>query len=478
MDTSLKSKVTSLTPELQQAYAAQRAAFERDRYPSCRERLDRLNRLYAMTERIAPALVQAISEDFGHRSAHVTRLADVITVLGAIKHTRRKLPRWMKTRWVPTTLAYLPGRSRIMPQPLGVVGIVAPWNYPYQLAIGPAIAALAAGNRVMIKPSELTPRFAELLRAAVAECFAPDEMTVVTGDAEVGQDFVALPFDHLLFTGSTEVGRQVALAAAANLTPVTLELGGKSPAIFNPDCHLRRDVARLTMGKLLNAGQTCIAPDYVALPRAMLDEFVHEMRACVQRMYPDFAGNPDYTSIVSERHYQRLHGLLDDARAKGARIVPLAGGSHAQAPRKLAPTLVLDVDDSMHIMQQEIFGPLLPVLLYDSIDEVIAYVNRHERPLALYWFGRDAQVRERVLRQTIAGGVTINDCLCHFGQEDLPFGGVGASGMGSYHGESGFRTFSQYKPVFHQSALSGVPLMYPPYGQAFEKMAKLLRLIS
>jgi coniferyl-aldehyde dehydrogenase len=463
---------------MREAFDLQRAAFASDMNPSYQLRLEKLDRLHEMTEAIAPALVQAISADFGRRSPHVTRLADIMMVLAAIKHTRRHLKRWMRTRRVATALAFQPGRCEIRPQPLGVVGVVAPWNYPYQLAVGPAIAALAAGNRVMIKPSELTPRFSELLQSAVARVFAPEELTVVTGDAGQGKAFVSLPFDHLIFTGSTAVGREVALAAAANLTPVTLELGGKSPAILAADCDLARTADSLVIGKMLNAGQTCIAPDYALVPRSRLADFVEAMKAAVRRRYPDLARNPDYTSIVSERHFARLQSLLEDARRRGATVVPLARVTESGEARILAPSLVLNVNDDMAVMQQEIFGPVLPVLPYDEVDEAIAYVNRHDRPLALYWFGNDAAAREHVLSRTISGGVTVNDCMWHFGQEELPFGGVGASGMGAYHGETGFRTFSQMKPVFHQSRLSGVPLLYPPYGAMFEFMAKVLRRIT
>ncbi len=463
---------------MRDALMLQRGAFARDMNPTLAVRYDRLDRLAAMTERIAPQIVEALAQDFGHRSAHVTRLADIMMTLTAIRHTRRHLKRWMRTRRVPTPLAFMPATSRLIPQPLGVVGIVSPWNYPYQLAISPAAAALAAGNRVMIKPSELTPRCSELMRRAVAETFGPDEMVVIAGDAEAGKAFVSLPFDHLLFTGSTAVGRQVALAAAANLTPVTLELGGKSPAILSPDCDLQQAATSLALGKMFNAGQTCIAPDYVAVPRAMVEPFTGAMAAAMNRLYPDLARNPDTTSIVSDRHFERLQALQDDAQARGARIVPLAPEAEAGPPRMMRPCLVLDVNNDMRIMREEIFGPLMPVLPYDSLDEVIGHVNRGERPLALYWYGRDPVARERVLRETLSGGVTINDCLWHFGQEELPFGGVGASGIGAYHGEAGFRTFSKDKPVLFQSRLSGVPLLHPPYGKVFEFMAKMLRHIT
>jgi coniferyl-aldehyde dehydrogenase len=346
------------------------------------------------------------------------------------------------------------------------------------MAIAPVVAAIAAGNRVMIKPSEITPRTSQLIHDAVAQAFDAEELCVVLGDADVGRAFVQLPFDHLLFTGSTPVGRQVAMAAAANLTPVTLELGGKSPAILGADFDAARTADALVATKLFNAGQTCMAPDYVIVPRLRIDEFVAAVQASTRRMYPDALNNPDYTSIISERHLARLRGLLDDARSCGATVLTLSAGQSGRWPRMLEPALVLGVNEGMQIMQQEIFGPLLPVMAYDDLEEALAHVNAQPRPLALYWFGRDAVTRERVLRETMSGGVTVNDCMMHFTQEDLPFGGVGASGMGAYHGEVGFKTFSKDKPIFIQSRWSGVPLMYPPYGRVFRMMAKLLRRIG
>jgi coniferyl-aldehyde dehydrogenase len=405
-------------------------------------------------------------------------LADITPTLMAAGHARRHLQRWMKTRRMPTNVIYRPGFNRLMRQPLGVVGIVSPWNFPGLLALTPVVAALAAGNRVMVKPSEIGPRFSDLLREQVATSFSADEMVVVTGDADLGRAFVSLPFHHLLFTGSTAVGRQVALAAAANLTPVTLELGGKSPAILGASCDMGRSVLRLAAGKLLNSGQTCIAPDYAAVPRDRLDDFVSAMRRAHARLHPTIANNPDVTSIATERHYRRLLALLDDARDKGAVVVCLHDEGPSDATRTMPLHLVLGAHEGMRVMQEEIFGPILPVLPYERIDEVIAYINRHDRPLALYWFGSDAAERERVLRQTLAGGVTVNDTLWHIGQESLPFGGVGASGMGAYHGEWGFRAFSKETGVFHQSALSGTSLLYPPYGAVFERLSALIRRIG
>ncbi len=458
----------------------QRAAFAEEMNPTIAARRDRLARLAQMGEKHAAAIIEAISADFGHRSAHETQMAELVLVGATIRHAERHLKSWMKPRRMPTALHYRPGSNRLLRQPLGVVGIVAPWNYPYQLALAPAVAAMAAGNRVMIKPSELTPRFSALLQQIVAESFAESEMAVIVGDAHTGKAFTELPFDHLFFTGSTAVGRMVAQAAAKNLTPVTLELGGKSPAILDPSGDLAIAVPRLAFGKLLNAGQTCIAPDYAFVPNDRIDAFVEHMHRAVAQMYPRLAANPDYSSVVNDRHFARLQGLLEDARAKGARIVTInpAGEAFDPVKRKQPPVLVLGATPQMKLMQEEIFGPILPVLGYDRVEEAIAYINRHDRPLALYWFGSDGANRDKVLKQTISGGVTLNDCIWHIAQEDQPFGGVGASGSGSYHGEWGFRTFSKEKPVFIQPRLNGMFLMYPPFGKTFERMLALLRRIA
>jgi coniferyl-aldehyde dehydrogenase len=371
---------------------------------------------------------------------------------------------------------FWPARNRLLRQPLGVVGVVSPWNYPYYLAMAPALAALAAGNRVLIKPSELTPATSELMARMVREHFAPEEMQVIVGDAEVGRAFTNLPFDHLFFTGSTAVGRIVAQAAAKNLTPVTLELGGKSPALVDRSADMAVTAERLAFGKLLNAGQTCVAPDYVLAPREMVGPLADAMLGRIRKMYPKLADNPDYTSIVSTRHFERLQGLLHDAQAKGARLIP----THAETPagRRLVPHLVLDATEQMTVMQEEIFGPLLPIIAYDKTEEALAYIQRHDRPLALYWFGNDSAAQRHAMEQTHAGGVTVNDCIWHLGQEEQPFGGVGASGIGSYHGEWGFRTFSKEKPIFEQTRFAGTKLFYPPYGATFDRMIGMLRKIA
>ena len=462
---------------LERLLLVQRSGFEAERYPSVATRRDRLERLRRIVTQDESRFVAAIERDFGHRSAHETRLAELYIVGAEARHAIRRLSRWMKPRRVATPWHLLPASARIMHQPVGVVGIISPWNYPVQLALAPAVAAIAAGNRVMLKPSELTPATSSLLAELVSASFREDEFAVVEGDADIGQAFSALAFDHLFFTGSTAVGRKVAQAAAANLTPVTLELGGKSPAVFDATADFASSVPRLMVGKLLNAGQTCIAPDYALVPAARLDEFIAAATATVHDLYPQVSTNPDYTSIVNARHFARLTGLLDDARSKGARIMPLgeAGARTDTTPRRLVPTLVAGVTDDMAIMREEIFGPLLPIETYSTPDDAIAKINARPHPLALYWFGADRRHCERMLRQTLAGGVTVNDTLWHFAHEGLPFGGVGASGSGQYHGEHGFVTFSKAKPVYAQSRFAPTRLLYPPYGRVFERVLALLK---
>jgi len=466
--------------DLQFLFAAQREAFASESDPPLDVRRDRLDRLLALTEKHEDEIVTAIAADFGTRPAQETRLAELFMVSAGIRHARRHLARWMRPRRVPTPLYLRPGRSRILRQPLGVVGVISPWNYPFQLALLPVVAALAAGNRALLKPSELAPQTAALLETIVTLHFAADELAVVTGGAEIGQAFAQLPFDHLFFTGSTAVGRKIALAAAANLTPVTLELGGKSPALIAEDADLDAVAPRLVAGKLLNAGQTCIAPDYVLAPAGRVDALVEAIGRAVAALYPTVGANPDYTSIVNERHYARLTGLVDDAVAKGARALQLNPGNELlpERARKLAPTLLVGVRDDMAVMQEEIFGPVLPVETFSTLDEAIAKINARPRPLALYAFGFDKRARERVLRRTVAGGVTLDDALWHFCNEELPFGGVGASGIGAYHGERGFLTFTHEKAVFTQPRFALTWMLNPPYGKLFEAVLKVLKKLA
>jgi coniferyl-aldehyde dehydrogenase len=448
--------------------------------PTLAERLDRLARLRAAIQDNEARFEQAISADFGHRSKIETAIAETLLVLGEIKHAAKHLKKWMAPQRVATALQFAPAKNRLMPQPLGVVGIIAPWNYPLQLTLAPAVGALAAGNRVMIKPSELAPRFSALLAEIIAAKFDATEMTVTGIDEEIAKSFASLPFDHLIFTGSTRVGRLVAEAAGRNLTPLTLELGGKSPVIIDPSADLDQAAARIAYGKLLNAGQTCIAPDYVLLPEASLQEFAGKLDQQMRAMYGTKAENADYTSIVSDRHYARLEALVADAAAKGARIVQVAKADDPawKGQRKFPPTLVVGATPEMTIMQEEIFGPLLPIVGYKEAREPIAWINRHDRPLALYWFGKDDSARDEVLARTVSGGVTINDCLFHFTQINQPMGGVGASGTGAYHGEWGFRNLSKLKPIFYRSPFNRLADLYPPYGGKIARLQKMLRFLS
>ncbi|QWG24238.1 coniferyl aldehyde dehydrogenase [Bradyrhizobium sediminis] len=448
--------------------------------PGLAERLDRLARLRAAVSDNEARFEQAISADFGHRCLIETTIAETMMLLGEIKHAAKNLKTWMAPKRVATSLQFFPAKNRLMPQPLGVVGIIAPWNYPLQLTLAPAIGAIAAGNRVMIKPSELVPRFSALLQEIIAARFSADEMIVTGIEDDISKAFASLPFDHLIFTGSTRVGRLVAEAAGRNLTPVTLELGGKSPVIVDRSADLGEAAERIAYAKLLNAGQTCIAPDYVLVQEASVQDFADRLQANMQRMFGTDPANKDYTSIVSDRHYARLEGLVADAAAKGARIMQGAKPDDPawKSKRKFPPTIVVGATSGMAIMQEEIFGPLLPVMGYRDAGEPVAYINRHDRPLALYWFGKDEAARDEVLDRTVSGGVTVNDCLFHFAQMYQPMGGVGASGTGAYHGEWGFNTLSKLKPVFYRSPFNRLADLYPPYGSKIARLQKMLRFLS
>ena len=477
MDQPLKSAGQSALDD------AFRAAFARSRAepsPTPGVRCDRLARLRAAVFDNEARFREAISADFGHRSVVETTIAEALFLYVEIRHATKHLKKWMAPRRVQTALQFLPGKNRLIPQPLGVVGIIAPWNYPLQLTLAPAIGALAAGNRVMIKPSELTPHFAALLQQVIAQKFDATELVVTGIEEQTAKVFAALPFDHLIFTGSTRVGRLVAEAAGRNLTPVTLELGGKSPAIVDRTADLNEAAERIAYAKLLNAGQTCIAPDYAFVPEESLQAFAEKVRAHMRRMFGTEPNNKDYTSIISDRHYARLEGLVADAATRGAKILQPAkpDDPNWKARRKFPPTIVAGATPEMGLMQEEIFGPVLPVMGYRDKGEPIAFVNRGDRPLALYWFGRDSTVRDEVLTRTVSGGVTINDCLFHFTQVNQPMGGVGASGSGAYHGEWGFNNLSKLKPVFYRSVLNRFADLYPPYGSKIARLEKMMRFMS
>ncbi len=460
--------------QLTQALELQRRSFDADPNPPRAIRADRLDRLRRMLRDHSESIRDAIAADFGMRASQETQLLELFTSLEGISHARRRLRRWMRSERRGVAWWSLPGRARLMRQPLGVVGIIVPWNYPLYLAVSPLTAALAAGNRAMLKMSEHTPRFGALFEALIARSFSADEVAAVNGDVGIAKAFAALPFDHLLFTGSTPVGREVMKTASANLTPVTLELGGKSPAIVAGGFDLAEAARRIMYGKLLNAGQTCVAPDYALLPAPLMEGFIAACRTAAESFYPTLATNPQYTSIINERQFRRLTACIEDARALGATIHPLHSEATDVERRRLAPVAVTGVSDQMRVMREEIFGPVLPVIGYDSIDEVIAYINARPRPLALYYFGDAGADLDAVLARTVSGGVTVNNTAMHVLQEDLPFGGVGPSGMGHYHGRSGFDTFSKLKPVFLDGRFSASSLLMPPYGSRFRTILRLL----
>lgn len=452
---------------LDELFARQREAFRAAPMPSAEQRIQWLKALRELLFNEQDALIRAISEDFSNRSADETLLAEIMPSLHNIHYAAKRVKKWMRPSRRSVGLAFQPASAKVVYQPLGVVGVIVPWNYPLYLAIGPLVAALAAGNRVMIKMSESTPATSQLVKDLLARVFPDDLVAVVLGEAEVGMAFSKLPFDHLLFTGATSIGKHVMRAAAENLTPVTLELGGKSPAIVSDDVPLAHAAERIAFGKTLNAGQTCVAPDYVLVPRDRIEAFVQAYREAVQGFFPRLEDNPDYTAIINERQLSRLNGYLADAVSKGAELVPLFPGAQG---RRLPHTLLLNVTDEMKVMQDEIFGPLLPIVPYDRLDQAFAYINQRPRPLALYYFGYDRAEQQRVLHETHSGGVCLNDCLLHVAQDDLPFGGIGHSGMGHYHGYEGFLTFSKAKGVFVKQRLNAAKMIYPPYGKAIQKL--------
>jgi acyl-CoA reductase-like NAD-dependent aldehyde dehydrogenase len=454
----------------------QRKAFMHAGAPAFGERQADIRKLRDAVRQQAQEIAAVISADFGNRSVHETMVGDILPVLASARHVLKHLASWMKPKRVSVGLELMPGRARILYQPVGVAGIISPWNYPFQLAIVPLIAALAAGNRVMLKPSELTPRTSEFLAEFLSRLFPVEKVATILGGAKVGAAFSALSFDHLFYTGSTAVGRCIMRAAAENLTPVTLELGGKSPCIIGNDAVLPAAAQSVAFGKLLNAGQTCVAPDYALVPRARLEEFVGLIRQAITKLYPSLRTNPDYTAIISDWHYLRVTKLLEESRQRGVRIIEINPSNETLPPagRKIVPTLMIDPPDDLALMHEEIFGPVLPIRSYDSLDEAIDFVNSQPRPLALYYFGTSKADREKVLNRTVSGGASVNETVMHIVVENLPFGGIGPSGMGAYHGEFGFQTFSHRKGVFLQSRINGTGMLRPPFGRAANAMLKFL----
>jgi aldehyde dehydrogenase (NAD+) len=446
-----KTEIATLFQRQKDAGAKRRAEFGLEARKAA---LADLGRVIARRER---DIVAAVAADFGKPEAE-TIFSEIMPVEQEIAHVRKSLARWMKPKRVGSSMATLGTRAKLVSEPRGVCLIIAPWNYPFNLALSPLIAALAAGNSAIIKPSELTPATSRLIAEIVSEAFQPDLVTVVEGDKDVATALLDLPFDHIFFTGSPEVGKIVMKAAAAHLSTVTLELGGKSPTIVGPGADLKKAAKWIAFGRFANAGQTCIAPDHVFVHRSIADAFGKALREEIGRFYGSKGGSKDLALIVSERHAQRLQGLLDDAVGKGARIVE--GGS--RDGRAFQPTLIEAVTPEMQIDHEEIFGPILPIMAYDDVAEVIARINERPKPLALYIFERERSFQDRIIAETTAGGVTINASFLHYVHPDLPFGGVNTSGIGSYHGIYGFEAFSHLKPVL-ENRNSAVSLLFPPY---------------
>ena len=449
----------------------QRAAFTAELPVAPSVRQDRIRRAIDLVIRGKDRLAAALSDDFGHRSTEMSMMTDIMASVGPLKHAAKHMIQWMKPekRGVQFPLGLLGAKARVEYQPKGVVGIISPWNFPVNLTFAPLAGALAAGNRSMIKPSEYTPATSELMKELIAAAFDELEVAVITGGPELGKAFSELPFDHLVFTGGTGIGRHVMAAAAKNLVPLTLELGGKSPTIVSRSADTARTTQRIALGKMMNAGQICLAPDYLLVPREDEAKVVEGLKTAVAGMYPTLLANPDYTSVMGARHRERLEAHVADATAKGAKVTvvnPANEDFTKQNTNKMPLHILQDVTEDMTVMQEEIFGPLLPVKAYDRVEEAIDYVNAHDRPLGLYWFGEDAGEQRTVLDRTISGGVTVNDVLFHVSMEDLPFGGVGPSGMGSYHGLDGFRAFSHAKAIYTQPKLdiAGIAGFKPPYG--------------
>ncbi|MGU5715752.1 coniferyl aldehyde dehydrogenase [Aeromonas taiwanensis] len=444
--------------------------------PSLTERRTRLTQLKGALLAHKQALCDALALDYGQRSGYDSLIADILPCVMQINYSLKRLKGWMRPERRHPGLLLAPARVEVHYQPLGVVGIMVPWNFPVMLSLGPLIGAIGAGNRAMIKLSEFTPRTNAVLRTLLGEVFADDEVMVIEGDAELAAAFSALPFDHLVFTGSTAVGRRVMAAAAPHLIPLTLELGGKSPCLIAPDMPMALAVERMIFGKSLNAGQICVAPDYVLLPRGQEQAFVEAYRSHFTRLYPKGLASPDYGSVVNAQQYARLTAWLDEARQAGAQVHPCTSPARDDGAHRLAPHLLTEVPDHCQVMQQEIFGPLLPIVPYDSLDEAIAYVAARPRPLALYLMSLDETLQRRLIRETHAGGMAINESLFQAAADDAPFGGIGPSGMGHYHGREGFLTFSKAKTVLRRGRFSPGGLIHPPYRRWYQRLMMALFL--
>lgn len=461
------------TPNLDKLLLAQKQAYQADPFPDLATRILRLDKLHNALIDNRWRLIEAVNRDFSNRATAETELAEIMPLLEGIAYYRKRLRRLMKPQRRHTPLTLMPAQIEVQYQPLGVVGIVVPWNFPFFLALSPLVGSLAAGNRAMLKASEFAPASGDLLKEIIAGIYAEDEVTVVTGGVDVATEFTKLPFDHLVFTGSTQVGKTVMRAAAENLTPVTLELGGKSPAIIHNDFPIVEAASRIAFGKGINAGQVCVSPDYILCPRGKVHDFADAFAKAISKAYPTLRGNPDYTAIITDRQKARLEANLKDAEEKGATLITINSAAESfEGTRKMPMTLVLNASDDMMVMQQEIFGPILPILPYDTINDAIAFVNDRDRPLALYYFDWNKTRARDITARTHSGGVCINDTMSHVMADDIPFGGIGPSGMGHYHGEEGFKNFSKAKGVVRKGRVNVTAFVAPPWNNTMFKGLK------
>ena len=461
---------------LQETLNKQKTQSRRQTYPSLAIRHDRLDRILEMMLEYQEQIPVVLSEDFGHRSHMISRFSDVAAIFDAVHYIKKNLKRWMRdeSRKAAPPFNLLGAKAYIQYQPLGVVGIISPWNFPFNLTYGPLAIVLAAGNRAMIKPSEFTPRSSALMKTMINKYFDEDEVQVFPGDASVGQEFSSLAFDHLLFTGSSAVAKKVMEAASKNLVPVTLELGGKSPVIVSSEVDIKTVADRVWNGKLMNAGQICIAPDYTFIHERMLEAWVDASNETVNKMYPSIYNNDDYTSMVNEGHHKRILKYIEDAQEKGATVIEINPSNETEENRnhnKIMPAMIINPNDEMLVMQEEIFGPIMPIKTYTKIDQVIDYINQNDRPLGLYYFGHNKAEQDLIVKNTVSGGMALNDVIFQFVQDDIPFGGIGPSGMGHYHGIEGFKTFSHTRGVYKQTRIEAMlKLMRPPYGKLFDQI--------
>jgi len=458
--------------EADRIYKLQRAAYKKNPYPSYDERKENLLKLEKIMVDNQAAIAEAISKDYGNRSRQETELIELFLSIDGIRYARKKLKKWMKPQKRSVSVWFAGASNRVLAQPKGIVGVIAPWNYPLFLVMSPLASIIASGNRSMIKMAANSKHLAELLSGLFAKEFSEDMIAILPGVK--ASDFTPLSFDHIVFTGSPETGKVIMKTAADKLIPVTLELGGKSPTIIGEDFDMKTAADRVMQGKFLNAGQTCVAPDYIYVPEAKVDEFIAEAKLSIARRYSDIS-TKDYTSIIDQKSFERLNATIEDAKEKGASVTSLMEGTTVDAElRKIAPHVMTGINEDMIVMQHEIFGPILPIKPYKDISEVLDYINDNERPLALYIFSNDKKLQDNIIMNTLSGGVCINETVLHAGQHDMPFGGIGNSGMGHYHGKEGFNEFSKLRPIFKQFKFPALPLLYPPYGKMFNTIYQLM----